>query len=119
MEDSILDTIKKMLGITSEDTAFDVDVITHINAAFMTLKQLGVGPTSGFSISDMNSIWSDFTDNSAMLGAIQSYIYMKVRVAFDPPSSSSVLTSMENAIKEAEWRLNVEVDPSYDEEDDT
>lgn len=116
MNDSILDTIKKMLGITSEETAFDVDIITLINAAFMTLKQLGVGPTAGFSITDLNSIWSDFTDNEAMLGSIQSYIYMKVRVVFDPPSSS-VLTAMESAIKELEWRMNVEVDPSYDEED--
>jgi len=119
MDDSILDTIKKMLGITSEDTSFDTDIIVFINAAFMTLKQLGVGPTEGFSITDLNSIWSDFTDNEAMLGTIQNYIYMKVRIVFDSSSlSSSVLSAMQQSIREFEWRMNVEVDPSYEENEE-
>jgi len=118
MEDSILVTIKKMLGIDAEETAFDTDIIVMINAAFMTLMQLGVGPTTGFRIDDENSIWSDFVDDSSIIGAIKTYIYAKVRVMFDPPSGSTA-TTYDNIIRELEWRLNVHVDIGATEDEDS
>ena len=108
MSDSILDTIKQLLGIEAEDTAFDTDVIVHINSALMTLNQLGVGPSAAFSIQDKDDIWEDFLKKSTDLEAVKTYIYLKVRTVFDPPSSSAVLEAMNRNISELEWRLNVQ-----------
>lgn len=110
MSDSILDTIKQLLGIEAEDTAFDTDVIVHINSALMTLNQLGVGPSAAFSIQDKDDIWEDFLEKSTDLEAVKTYIYLKVRTVFDPPSSSAVLEAMNRSISELEWRLNVQVE---------
>lgn len=106
---SILDSIKKMLGIDPVYTEFDSEIIVNINSVFFTLKQLGVGPTTTFAIADKNDVWADFSD-TVDLEAIKMYIYLKVRLGFDPPSSSFVLASIENQIKELEFRLNVESD---------
>ena len=107
MEESILTSIKKLLGITEEYTYFDVDIIMHINSVFSILTQLGVGPSNGFSIEDDSSTWDEFITDKSILESVKSYIYMKVRLMFDPPSSSFVLDSMDKMVKELEWRLNV------------
>lgn len=105
--DSILNTIKKMLGLSEDYTAFDVDIINDINSAFFTLFQLAVGPSVPFSISDAEDIWSDFTGGATDIEAIKQYIYLHVKRTFDPPTSSFVSNSIDNQIKELEWRLNV------------
>ena len=111
--ESILTSIKKMLGIDEEYTHFDADIIMHINSVLMILTQLGVGPEEGFVIEDDTSTWIDFVPeaNAAQLHAVKSYIYMKVKLIFDPPLSSAVIESMNRQISEFEWRLNVAVDP--------
>jgi len=107
--ESILNTIKKMLGIDPEYDQFDSEIVVNINSVFLTLKQLGVGPATTFSITDVEQKWTDFVETTD-LEAVKMYIYLKVRLGFDPPSSSFVQTSMENQIKELEFRLNVECD---------
>ena len=105
--DSILTSIKKLLGITEEYEHFDQDIIIHINTALMILTQLGVGPSEGFFIKDKYAVWSDFIPDVKTLEAVKSYIYLKVRMLFDPPTSSSLMNAMEQNMKELEWRLNV------------
>lgn len=108
--DSILTSIKKLLGITEEYKHFDQDIITHINSVFLTLQQLGIGPIEGFTITDDTSIWTDFLDESPLLNSVKSYMYLKVRLLFDPPVSSSAIDSMNRIINEFEWRMNVQVE---------
>ena len=106
--ESILTSIKKLLGIAEEYTQFDADVITHINSVFTTLTQLGVGPSEGFYIEDDTAEWTDFIPDLAKLHAVKTYIYLKVKLLFDPASvGSSTLASYERQIQELEWRLNV------------
>ena len=107
MPNSILTSIKKLLGITEEYTHFDPDIIMHINSVFMILSQLGVGPVERFSISDSTSTWDEFVTDSQNLEAIKSYMHMKVKLLFDPPQSSAVIEAMNRMISEFEWRLNV------------
>ena len=111
--ESILTSIKKMLGIDEAYTHFDADIIMHINSVLMILTQLGVGPEEGFVIEDDTSTWINFIPeaNAAQLHAVKTYIYMKVKLMFDPPLSSAVIESMNKQIAEFEWRLNVAVDP--------
>ena len=111
--ESILTSIKKMLGIDEEYTHFDADVIMHINSVLMILTQLGVGPAEGFMIEDDTSTWVDFIPeaNAAQLHAVKSYIFMKVELIFGPPLSSAVIECYSRQIAEFEWRLNVAVDP--------
>ena len=113
--ESILTSIKKLLGITEEYTHFDNDIIMHINSVFMILTQLGVGPKEGFMIEDDSYTWEDFIGNSFDLQAVKTYVYLKVKLLFDPPSSSSVAESMNRMIGEFEWRLNAAVDPEDSE----
>lgn len=105
--ESILTSVKKMLGITEEYEHFDPDIIMHINSVFMILSQLGVGPAGGFIIEDDTTTWSEFTDNAVPLESVKSYMYLKVRLLFDPPTSGTVIESMNRMISEFEWRLNV------------
>ena len=91
--------------------AFDPDIIMHINSVFTILTQLGVGPEDGFSISDKTATWSDYLGDSYKLELVKSYIYLKVRLMFDPPSATALIDSMNRMINEYEWRLNAEVDP--------
>ena len=106
--ESILTSIKKLLGIAEDYTHFDNDIIIHINSVFMTLTQLGVGPSEGFYIEDKYAEWIDFIDDPARLQAVKTYIYLKVKLVFDPTSvGSSTLASYERQIQELEWRLNV------------
>ena len=111
MDSSILTSIKKLLGIAEEDTSFDQDIIMHINTVFAILAQLGVGPANGFSIEDDSAIWEDYLGNATNLELVKSYIYMKVRSMFDPPTSSILADAMNKNISELEWRINATVDP--------
>ena len=108
--ESILTSIKKLLGITEEYKHFDEDIIMHINSVFLILTQLGVGPSEGFTIKDDTSMWTDFVPKDRV-ELVKSYMYLKVKVLFDPPTNSSVLESTNRMINEFEWRLNVAVDP--------
>lgn len=109
--DSILTSIKKLLGIDADYRHFDQDIIMHINSAFAMLTQLGVGPENGFSISDESAVWDDFIPDSPQLGFVKSFMYLKVRIMFDPPLTSSVLDSMQRQIDEFVWRIQVAADP--------
>lgn len=104
--ESILTSIKKLLGPEEAYEHFDTDIITHINTAFMTLTRLGVGPKQGFRIEDSSAVWSDFLEDDIRLEGVKTYIYLKVKLVFDPPASSAVLQSIKESIAELEWRLN-------------
>ena len=112
--DSILTSIKKLLGITEEYEHFDQDLILHINSVFGILTQL-VGPVGGFHIKDKESTWKEFVSEDSKLETIKSYIYLKVKLLFDPPLSSAVMESTNRLISELEWRINVMVDPGEEE----
>lgn len=103
--DSILNTIKKMLGIEPEYPHFDQDIMIFINGVLMTLSQMGIGPTPCLRIRGTDAVWSDLVGGAVDLDAVQTFIYLKVRLLFDPPSSSYVLDSIKELIKEQEWRL--------------
>lgn len=107
MVESILTSIKTLLGITNECTDFDPVIIMHINSVFTILNQMGVGPTAGFRIEDKNTSWDEYLSPEDDLDAVKSYIYLKVKMLFDPPLGSAVMTAMNNQINELEWRLNV------------
>lgn len=108
MEPSILISTKKVLGIADNYTAFDEDVTMHINSAFSTLTQLGVGPADGYMIEDETSMWTEFIPNGdSQFNSVKSYIYLRVRQIFDPPTTSYLLAAFDQQIKELEWRLNV------------
>lgn len=108
--ESILTSIKNMLGITEDYTHFDNSIIIHINSALMTLSQLGVGPDRSKFIIDKNDTWDDILGYIDDVEAVKTYVYLKVRMVFDPPTSSFVIESMKEQIKELEWRLNVQVE---------
>lgn len=110
MESKILTSVKKALGISAEDTNFDHDVMLHTNTALMNLNQLGVGPSTGFIIEDDTKLWTDLLGERLDLEAVKSYIYLKVKILFDPPSSAFVLEAMERQVAEMEWRLNVQAE---------
>ena len=105
---SILTSTKKVLGISEEYTAFDEDIIMHINTVFSTLNQLGVGPVEGFQITDKTAVWHDFLGDDLRLNNIKSYMFMRVRLMFDPPSTSYLITSMQNQVNQLEWRISVQ-----------
>lgn len=104
--DSILTSIKKLLGVDEEYTHFDTDIIIDINSVLMGLTQIGVGPSAGFLITDKTQTWIDFLGTRKDLEAVKTFIYLKVRLLFDPPTSSSLFEAMERQISEFEWRLN-------------
>ena len=108
--ESILTSVKKLLGIDEAYEHFDTDIIIHINSVFMILRQLGVGPSTGYSIIDKNDTWADFIEDVEKIQAVKTYVYLKVRLLFDPPTSSSVMESMNRMISEYEWRLNVDAE---------
>ena len=110
--ESILTSIKKMLGPSSEDTHFDPDIIMHINTVFFTLKQLGVGPTEGFYIEDSSTTWDEFIEDPVKCNPVKTYMYAKVRLVFDPPQNASHIKCLENIVSEFEWRLNHEAEYS-------
>lgn len=107
MEESILITIKKMLGMEPGYTHFDQDIINHINTVLMTLTQIGVGPEEGFIIKDDKATWEEYLSDSLKFQAVKTYIYAKVRLVFDPPQSSTHIEVLKQTIAECEWRLNL------------
>ena len=111
--ESILTSIKKLLGITEYYTQFDQDIIMHINSVFNILTQIGVGPSTGFSISDKETKWTDYISDLSLIEMVKSYIYLKVRILFDPPTTGILMDAMQKQILELEWRLSVQVDPSH------
>ena len=108
--DSILTSVKKMLGIAEEYTHFDADLIMHINSVFMILAQLGVGPSEGFFIEDDTATWDEFIQDNKEINSVKSYVGLKVRLLFDPPSSSAAMEAANRLIEEFEWRLNLAAD---------
>lgn len=109
--DSILTSIKKLLGPEENDTNFDTDIIIHINTALMVLNQLGIGPAEGFFITDKSQTWTQFLGDAKNLEAVKTFVYIKVRLIFDPPSSSFVVDAFERALTEIEWRLTQQAEP--------
>lgn len=110
VSESILLSVKKMLGLDKDYDVFDPELIIHINTVFGTLHQLGVGPEDQFRITGDSEVWSDFTTEGEQTDEVKSYVYLRVRLLFDPPSSSFVLSSLQEQAKELEWRLNVKAD---------
>lgn len=106
MGNSILNTTKKILGLGSEYTAFDLDIITFINTALSTLTQLGVGPSESIQITDAEDEWSELEVDKATLNIVKTYIFLRVRLLFDPPSTSYLIESSKKQLEEYEWRLN-------------
>lgn len=106
MEQSILISTKKILGIAEDYTVFDLDIITHINSAFSTLTQLGVGPPEGFMIEDGEAVWSDIIEDDIQYNSVKSYIFLKTRQLFDPPTTSYLIGAVDKQIQELEWRLS-------------
>ena len=108
--DSILTSVKKLLGIEEDYTHFDADIIMHINTVFMILNQLGVGPEEGFSITDKTSVWNDYIVDLQNFEAVKSYMFLKVKMLFDPPTGSAVTESYNRTISELESRLSMAAD---------
>lgn len=111
MQDSILMTIRKLVCGNPYADHFDTDLLVHINACFSILNQLGVGPESGFVVTDETQSWSSYVADNRTLNMVKTYVTLKVKKIFDPPLTSSVLEAMDKEISQLEWRLNVAVDP--------
>ena len=111
LEEKILSSIKKLLGLNDGVTVFDTDIVIHINTVFANLTQMGVGPQDdegkniGFRISTGNEVWGDFTDNDILIDNVKTYVYIKVKMVFDPPTSSALIDAYNAQAKELEWRL--------------
>lgn len=105
--DSVLNSIKKMIGLDEENTHFDTDVMIHINSVFADLKQIGVGPAEGFRITGTFETWSDFTSDKIDIESVKTYMYLRVRLLFDPPTTSALVEAMTKQADKLEWRLNV------------
>ena len=108
--DTILTSIKKLLGIAEEYEHFDQDIILHVNSAFSVLTQLGVGPEEGFRIEDASAIWSEFLFDDPRLEFVKTFVHLKVKLGFDPPLSSAAIEAINRQISELEWRINVVVE---------
>lgn len=104
---SILTSIKALLGIEEDCTDYDGDIMIHINSVFMILNQLGVGPNEGFAIHDKQTTWDSYTSDDLQLESVKSYIYLKVKMLFDPPMNSIQEAAYTRSINELEWRLKV------------
>jgi hypothetical protein len=124
MTDSILNTTKKALGLDESYTAFDPEIIMHINSVFSTLNQLGVGPELGFQITDASQEWTTFLEDDFRLNNVKTYMYLRVRLLWDPPTTSYTITAFDSQVKELEWRILTykeqvnwtDPDPDLDEE---
>jgi hypothetical protein len=107
VEPSILKSVKKILGLDADYTAFDIDIVTHINTTFTILQQLGIGPVNGFAIEDDTATWDTYLGTDLQLNSVKSYVYLRVRLLFDPPAASFHTEALKQQIQELEWRLNV------------
>lgn len=108
MVKSILDSVKKNLGIEADYTAFDPDILMHINTVLGTLTQLGVGPDVAVYVESSETEWNEVIQGETNLNGVKTYVYLQVRLLFDPPSTSYAITAMQEQVKEAEWRLSAE-----------
>ena len=109
--ESILDTIKKLIGVDVSDDSFDPDIIIDINSAIFTLSQMGIGPKNGFIVIDRTQKWSDYINSSTIsLEGIKSYIHLQTKIVFDQPTNSTVIDSIRRKIQELEWRLMLAVE---------
>lgn len=112
MENRILVSVKKLLGLDEAYPAFDLDIMTHINSVFSTLNQLGIGPDAGFMIEDATATWDTFLADidgtpDPKLNSVKTYMHLRVRLVFDPPQTSYLVDAYKEQIREIEWRLNV------------
>ena len=107
MEESILKTIKQLIGCPDDFEQFDLDLTIHINSAFAALTQLGVGPKEGYRITGPDNVWSEFEEDTQKSSLIKDYVYIKTRLLFDPPTSSALMDSLKEQLKEMEWRLHI------------
>lgn len=114
INESILNSIKKLLNIPIEEKAFDADIIIHINSVISSLLQIGIGPKDGYRISDENDLWEDYIPEESNIDYIKTYIYLRVKMIFDPPLNSSVLQSLNETIRELEWRLHINYESTKD-----
>jgi hypothetical protein len=105
--DSILDAVKKVLGFDPDYTAFDLDIIIHINSAFGSLLQLGVSNDITFVITDNTTLWETYTANLGMLNLVKQYIYLSVKLAFDTPGTSFAIDAIKDQLAKLEWRINI------------
>lgn len=108
--ESILKSIKKPLGVGELDTNFDTDIIMSINSVLMTLPQIGIGPSTGFYITSKEDSWADLLGTRIDLEAVKIYIYLKVKLLFDPPQNSFLVDSIKNQISELEFRINIQAE---------
>lgn len=108
--ESILTSVKRLLGIDEEYEYFDQEIILNINSALMTLHQIGIGPKEGFVIVDDSQTWEDFIGERKDLESIKTYLYLKTRLSFDPPQTGYLVDAITKQISEIEWRLNVQVE---------
>lgn len=107
MEESILKSVKHVMGLDETDTGFDTDILMHINSIFSVLNQLGIGPENGFAIEDDSAVWADFIEDDPILNSVKTYVWLRVRMLFDTSTATSFfITAMEKQIAELEWRLN-------------
>jgi hypothetical protein len=107
VDDRILPTIKKLLGLDENYEAFDVDIMMHINSALGTLTQLGIGPPDGFMIEDADATWASFLGTNFAMNPVKTYVWLRVRLLFDPPATSFLIESYTKQAQELEWRINV------------
>lgn len=108
MEPSILNSVKKIVGVSADDTAFDLDIVTFINSAFSALHQIGVGSTATYFIEDDEDEWTDFIDEDDVNAQlVRTYVCMRARMAFDPPTTSYLIGALNEQIKEFEYRLSI------------
>lgn len=111
MDHSVLDDIKKLLGIDSEDDSFDIDISIMINSAILALSQIGIGPKEGYTVTSKEDKWSDYLENTTTdVNNVKNYIYLKTRLIFDPPSNSTVIESFNKNLQELEWRMMLNVE---------
>ncbi len=116
MTDSILNSTKKNLGLAADYTAFDPDITMHINGVLSTLNQLGIGPANGFSIEDADDLWVTFLGGEPRLNSVKTYVYLRVKLLFDPPTTSYLIEALNKQVAELEWRLTVLMDAIASEE---
>ena len=109
--DSILNNVKKLLGIDSDDDSFDVDVMTIINSTILSLAQMGIGPSNGFIVTSIENEWTDWIVTPTVnLEAVKTYLYLKTKLIFDPPTNSTVIEAFNKSLSELEWRMMLAVE---------
>jgi hypothetical protein len=108
-QDTILETTKRQCNIDSEDTSYDLEIITHINTVFFILQQLGIGPAMGFSLIDGTEKWSEFVGADG-INAVRTYMGLRVKMLFDPPATGPATEAMERQAAQLEWRLNIHME---------